>query len=30
MEISEIRQACFDRINAPILSEYPHLFEENK
>lgn len=30
MEISEIRQACFDRINAPILSEFPHLFEENK
>lgn len=30
MEISEIREACFNRINAPILSEYPHLFDENK
>jgi len=30
MEISEISQACFDRINAPILKEFPHLFDENK
>lgn len=30
MEVKEIRQACFDRINGPILTEYPHLMDENQ